>query len=420
VLDLLRRMFDAMVASAQPERVLPKYLPPESELGSGRLWVVGAGKASAAMARVVEQHYQRQVDGLVITRYGHAVACDRIQVVQALHPVPDEAGWRAAQAMLDIVSGLSEQDTVICLISGGGSALMPLPMQGLSLHDKQTLNQALLRSGASISEINCVRRHLSAIKGGRLAAACYPARVYAYVISDVPGDQLHDIASGPTVADPTTCAQALQILQRYNIPVGQQLAQALQNATCETVKPLDVRLTRASTQLIASPQMGLEAAAQVGKQAGLPVHILSDRIEGVAQVVGKELADLASQVWRSGQPFQTPCVLLSGGETSVALKGSSGRGGRNVETLLSFGWHLPDDAPMSALFADTDGVDGTEPIAGAIWSPGMKAQANSIGMSGLDALNRHDAHSFFERMGASLITGPTRTNINDFRAIYIP
>lgn len=420
MLDLLRHLFDVMVASAQPERVLPLHLPCESELGSGRVLVIGAGKASAAMARVVEQHYRRRVEGLVITRYGHAVPCEHVQIVEASHPLPDDAGWRATQDMLNRVSHLTEQDTVIALMSGGGSALLPLPIEGLSLQDKQKIHQALLNSGAGISEINCVRRHLSAIKGGRLAMACFPARVFSYVISDVPADHLHDIASGPTVPDPTTCEQALEILQRYHIAVPEAVTQSLQDGRWESVKPHDARWGNASTTLIASPQMGLEAAALACKQAGIEAHILSDRLEGEARDVGKSLADLAMQVWQSNRPFRAPCMLLSGGETRVTVQGHSGRGGRNVESLLSFGLSLPADAPMHALFADTDGIDGTEEIAGAHWQPGMNLQAMRMGLSGLDALTHHDAHSFFERLGASVITGPTRTNINDFRAVWIP
>ena len=331
---LLKKMFDAAVASAQPALCIPPHLPSPASLGAGRLIVIGAGKASAAMAQAVEAHWTSPLSGLVITRYGYAVPCQHIEIVEAAHPVPDQAGLQAAQRMLNLVQGLRADDTVLCLMSGGGSALLPLPIDGLTLEHKQEINRALLVSGATISEINCVRRHLSAIKGGRLAAACYPARVLTLLISDVPGDDPIDIASGPTVGDPTTCADALAILQRYQITLPAAVQSILTSGQGESVKPTDSRIARAEVRIIATPQMALEAAAAVATQAGIRTHILSDALEGEAREVGKVLAGIALQVARHAQPFSAPCIVLSGGETSVTVRGH-GRGGRNVEYLLA-------------------------------------------------------------------------------------
>ena len=322
--ELLVAMFRAAIAAAQPARTIAAHLP---EPPRGRLVVIGAGKASAEMARAVEQNWPGPLEGLVVTRYGYAVPCARIAIVEASHPVPDQAGCDAAARMLALVAGLSEDDTVLCLISGGGSSLLPLPLPGITLADKQDINRALLASGASIAEMNCVRRHLSAIKGGRLAAACHPARVVTLLISDVPGDDPADIASGPTVADATTCADALAIVRRYGIALPPHVLRVLASGDGESVKPGDPRLARAEVRMIATPQMALEAAARV---ADMPVHILGDSIEGEARDVGKVMAAVALQVKRRGQPFKAPCILLSGGETTVTVRGD-GRGGRNVE-----------------------------------------------------------------------------------------
>lgn len=419
--ELLRRLFDAAVASAQPERCVPPHLPDPSTLGGGRVIVIGAGKASAAMARAVERHWEGSgvaLQGLVVTRYGHAVACEQIEIVEAAHPVPDEAGHRAAQRMLDLVQGLSSDDLVLCLISGGGSALLPLPLPGLTLAHKQAVHHALLRSGASIAEMNCVRRHLSAIKGGRLAAACHPARVLTLLVSDVPGDDPSQIASGPTVADPGTCADALAITQRHRLALPPEVRQLLERGAGESVKPGDPRLARCETRLIATPQMALQAAAQVARNAGVTPWILGDALEGEARDVGKVLAGLAQQLARHGGPVDTPCVLLSGGETTVTVRGQ-GRGGRNVECLLSMGLALAGQAGVHALFADTDGVDGVEDIAGAVWTPDTQQRAWDLGIRPLDHLLDNNGHGFFEALGDSVVTGPTLTNVNDFRAILI-
>lgn len=411
-------MLDAAIASAQPALRIPAFLPTAQELGTGRLIVIGAGKASAAMARAVEDHWNGPLSGLVVTRYGYAVPCQRIEIAEAAHPVPDAAGLHAAERILQRVHGLQAQDMVLCLISGGGSALLPLPLPGITLADKQAVNRALLASGATISEMNCVRRHLSAIKGGRLAAACYPARLRTLLISDVPGDRPVDIASGPTVADAATCADALAILQRYQLDVPPTVLQVLHSGAGESIKPGDARLAHCDTRTIATPQMALEAAAQVARQAGYSAHILSDAIEGEASQVGKVHAAIALQIAQRAQPFTAPCVLLSGGETTVTVR-QPGRGGRNVEFLLSLALSLHGHSAIHALAADTDGVDGMEELAGALITPSTLSRAHALGLKPQDFLRGNDAHSFFQRLGDSVLTGPTLTNVNDFRAIVV-
>ena len=413
--ELLTRMFQAAVRAAQPEHCIPAFLP---QRPTGRTIVIGAGKASAAMAQAFERHWTGPIEGLVVTRYGYAVPCERIEIVEAAHPVPDEAGETAARRLFEQISGLTADDLVICLISGGGSSLLPVPGDGVTLADKQAINRALLRSGATISEMNCVRRHLSGIKGGRLAAACAPARVVNLLISDVPGDQPCDIASGPTVADPSTCADALDIVRRYGIDLPAGARRLLESGEGETLKPGDPRLARVETHLIATPQMALEAAASVAREAGVTPLLLGDRIEGEARDVGKVLGGIALQVRAHGQPAPAPCVLLSGGETTVTVRGQ-GRGGRNVECLLSLAITLDGARDVHALAGDTDGVDGQEEIAGALIGPDTLARAWAAGMPPRAHLDDNDGHGFFERLGDSLITGPTLTNVNDFRAILV-
>ncbi len=418
---LLRAMFDAAIASAQPALCIPPHLPSPETLGGGRLLVIGAGKASAAMARAVELAWtgpMSALGGLVVTRYGYAVPCEQIEIVEAAHPVPDAAGLAAAQRLMALVQGLNENDLVLCLISGGGSSLLPLPAPGLTLDDKQAVNRALLKSGATISEMNCVRRHLSAIKGGRLAAACHPARVLTLLISDVPGDDPIDIASGPTVADATTCDDALAIVRRYGIELPPAVRAVLESGEGESVKPGDPRLARCQTRMIATPQRALEAAAAVARDAGVTPYILGDAIEGEARDVGKVLAGIALQVAGKGQPVAAPCVLLSGGETTVTVRGQ-GRGGRNVEFLLSLGVALNGHPRIHALAGDTDGVDGQEEIAGALLAPDTLARAWAVGLRPKDSLADNDGHGFFEALGDSVVTGPTLTNVNDFRAILV-
>ena len=412
---LLGRMFEAAVDAAQPARRIPLYLP---EPPKGRTVVIGFGKASAAMAQALERHWPGPLSGLVVTRYGYAVPCERIRIVEAAHPVPDAAGLQAARHMLETVQGLGPDDLVICLVSGGGSALLPLPGAGITLEDKQAINRALLACGASITEMNCVRRHLSRIKGGRLAAACHPARVLNLLISDVPGDDPVDIASGPTVGDPTTCGDALAIVRRYGIVLPPSARALLESGLGESIKPDDPRLARVTTHLIASPQMALEAAAAVARAAGVTPLILGDSIEGEAREVAKVMAGIALQARRHGQPAAAPCVLLSGGETTVTLRGG-GRGGRNVEFLLALGIALNGAAGIHAVAADTDGVDGAEEVAGAYLAPDTLARAWAAGMPPRDSLDDNDAHSFFGRLGDALVTGPTLTNVNDFRAILV-
>ncbi len=416
--DLLRSMFDAAIASAQPALCVPPHLPSPDSLGAGRLIVIGAGKASAAMARAVEDHWTGPLSGLVVTRYGYGVPCQRIEIVEAAHPVPDAAGLAAAQRMLDVVHGLSREDVVLCLISGGGSSLLPLPLDGLTLEHKQAVNRALLKSGATISEMNCVRRHLSAIKGGRLAVACHPARVITLLISDVPGDDPINIASGPTVADPTHCEDALAIVKRYGIDLPAEVRAVLESGQGESIKPGDPRLARNQVRMVAAPQMALEAAAQVARDAGFAAYILGDALEGEARDVGKVLAGIALQVAERGQPFAAPCVLLSGGETTVTLRGT-GSGGRNVECLLSMGLALDGHPRIHALAGDTDGVDGVAEIAGARIGPDTLARAHALGLKPNDSLNNNDGHGFFGQLQDAIVTGPTRTNVNDFRAILI-
>jgi hydroxypyruvate reductase len=412
---LLRRLFDAAIASAQPARCVPPHLP---EPPVGRLVVIGAGKASAAMARAVEDHWGSELSGLVVTRYGHTVPCRRIEVVEAAHPVPDAAGLAAARRMLDLVQGLSADDLVLCLNSGGGSALLPLPADGISLADKQAVNRALLRCGAAIGEMNCVRRHLSAIKGGRLAAACHPARVLTLLISDVPGDDPVDIASGPTVADPTSCRDALAIVRRYGIDVPPAVIDLLHSGRGESIKPGDPRLANITTRVIATPQLALEAAARVAREAGVAAYILGDAIEGEAREVGRVMGSIARQVVTHGQPFVPPCLLLSGGETTVTVRGA-GRGGPNVEFLLALGIALDGHPAIHALAGDTDGVDGQEAIAGAYLGPGTLARARALGIRPAGRLAENDGHGFFTALGDAVVTGPTLTNVNDFRAVLI-
>ena len=415
--ELLQQMFAAAIDAAQPAHSIPAHLP---DVPKGRLIVIGAGKASAAMAQVVDRLWSEPgaLSGLVVTRYGYAVPCERVEIVEAAHPVPDPAGFAAARRIMDMVANLTADDTVLCLISGGGSALLPLPLPGISLRDKQAVSCELLKSGASISEMNCVRRHLSAIKGGRLAAACHPAKVLTLLISDVPGDYPGDIASGPTVGDATTCEDALAIIRRYRIDLPQNVSKVLESGLGESVKPDDPRLSGNEVRLIATPQMALEAAARVARAAGLTPHILSDSIEGEARDVGKVMAGMARQIATRGQPFAPPCVLLSGGETTVTLRGN-GRGGRTVEFLLSLGVALEGLFGVHALAGDTDGVDGVEEIAGAYLAPDSSRRAWNLGIRPKDALANHDGHGFFSALGDSVVTGPTLTNVNDFRAILI-
>ncbi|MEO1774755.1 MAG: glycerate kinase [Pseudomonadota bacterium] len=419
---LLRSLFDAAVAAADPMAVLPGHLPPPAP---GRTIVVGAGKASARMAEALEAAWPaaalERLSGLVVTRYGHARHCSRIEIVEAAHPVPDEAGAAGAARMLALLDGLGAEDQVIALISGGGSALLTLPAGAITLAEKQAVNRALLASGAAIGEMNVVRKHLSRVKGGRLAAAAFPAPVHGLLISDVPGDDPGTIASGPTVGERTRPAEAAAILARFGIDPPASVAAHLARAEgCPA--PEDPRLSATRNTVVAAPQLSLEAAAVAARAAGLTPMILGDSLEGEARHVGQVLAGIAAQVLQHGQPLPRPCVLLSGGETTVTLSATphpGARGGRNVECLLGATLAL-DGRQVWALAADTDGVDGAAEIAGAIATPDTLARAAAAQHSAHDALARNDAHGFFETLGDSILTGPTLTNVNDFRAFLIP
>ena len=423
----LRALFDAAVAQALPGPSLSSFLPAPPR---GRTLVLGAGKAGGAMAAALDAAWPADapMSGLVVTRYDYvppefvakqARGATRIEVVQAAHPVPDEAGRRAAARILELADGLSADDLVVCLISGGASSLLALPAPGVSLAEKQAIGSALLTSGAAIDEMNCVRKHLSAIKGGRLAAACAPARVVTLLVSDVPGDSPSVIGSGPTVADPTTCADALAVLDRYAIAVPAHLRARLESGALETPKPGDREFAGSEVHLVATPQQSLDAAAAVARSAGLGAHILGDEIEGESREVGKVHAALARQVARRAQPFATPCVVLSGGETTVTVRQKGGRGGRASEFALGCALALQGLADVWVLAADTDGIDGSEDNAGAFVAPDTLARARSRGLNGRDLLERNDAYAFFAGLGDLVVSGPTFTNVNDFRALLI-
>ncbi len=402
----LRALFDRAIAAALPARVVPAHLPRPPK---GRTIVLGAGKASAAMARAVEDNWPKDapLSGLVVTRYGHGVPCSRIEIVEASHPVPDAAGANAARRILDLAKNAGPDDLVLCLISGGGSALLALPADGLTLADKQAVNRALLKSGAAIGEMNTVRKHLSAIKGGRLAAAAHPARIVTLLISDVPGDDPSIVASGPTVADPTTFADARAVIAKYGIVPPASVTAHLAAAKDETPK----HLTNATTIMIASPQGSLEAAAEYARSQGVVPVLLGDAIEGEAREVGRAMAKTALAA-------KLPAVLLSGGETTVTVVGK-GRGGRNGEFLAGLALGLNGAANVFAFAGDTDGIDGSEDNAGAFITPDTLARAGAADLDFAGALQRNDMYPVFAAVGDLVVTGPTLTNVNDFRAILV-
>lgn len=427
----LEHLFQAAVQRALPLHNTAAFLPPPPK---GRTIVLGAGKAGGSMAQAVEALWPADAPlaGLVVTRYHHIPPRpeglpQRIEIVEAAHPVPDAAGLQAAQRILQMTQGLTKDDLVLCLISGGGSALLTLPAEGLSLEDKQGINKALLNSGANIGEMNCVRKHLSRIKGGRLAAACAPATVVTLTISDVPGDDPSVIASGPTVPDVTSCADALAILKRYNIEVPPALRAQLESGALETPKPGDKAFDGHAVHMIATPQQSLEAAAAAARAAGIAAYILSDEMEGESREVGKVHAALARAVALRGQPFSKPCVILSGGETTVTVrpqpagsdKKDRGRGGRAGEFCLGLALALQGQPGVYALAADTDGIDGMEDNAGAFVAPDTLQRAVAKGMKVDRYLDRNDAYGYFEPLGDLVVTGPTHTNVNDFRALLI-
>ncbi|OAN63244.1 glycerate kinase type-2 family protein [Magnetospirillum moscoviense] len=412
---LLREMFAQAVATALPARSLPDFLPAPPQ---GRTVVIGAGKAAASMAQVVEAHWPGPLTGLVVTRTGHGAACSRIRVVEAGHPLPDADGLAAAAAIFDMVGGLTADDLVLFLASGGGSALLALPAPGISLADKRAVGAALLGSGAAIADINCVRKHLSSIKGGRLAAAAFPARFVTLAISDVPGDDPSTIASGPGIADPTSFADARAVLDRRAIKAPDAVRRHLADAHDETPKPGDPRLARAETFIVATPLASLLAAARWAEGQGLRTLVLGDSIEGEAREVAKVMAGIALSARRHGQPLAPPLAILSGGETTVTVRGS-GRGGRNAEFLLALALALDGAPDIHAIACDTDGIDGSEDNAGAILTPDSLTRARALGLDPAARLDDNDAYGFFAALNDLVVTGPTRTNVNDFRAILI-
>ena len=432
--EFLRHLFDVAVKRASPLESIAAYLPQPPK--AGRTIVIGAGKAGGAMAQAVDALWPQDaaLEGLVVTRYHHIPPQPaglkgfepRIEIVEAAHPVPDAAGLAASERILAMVQGLTENDLVLCLISGGGSALLTLPSEGLTLADKQRINQALLNSGANISEMNCLRKHLSRIKGGRLAAACAPARVVTLTISDVPGDDPSIIASGPTVPDASTCADALAILKRYDIAVPAAVLAQLESGALETPKPGDVAFSGHEVHLIATPQQSLEAAAAAARAAGLNAYILSDEMEGESREVGKVHAALARATAKGtgAGAFERPCVILSGGETTVTIKplragAAKGRGGRAGEFCMGLALGLQGQSGVYALAADTDGIDGVEDNAGAYVAPDTLQRAAAKGIKLESYLDRNDAYGYFDALGDLIVTGPTYTNVNDFRVLLI-
>ena len=412
---LLESMFRAAVDASLPAGRLTPFLPDKPK---GRTIVIGAGKGAASMARAFEDAWGEPVEGLVVTRYEHNTPCQHIEVVEASHPVPDEAGRQAAVRIMDMTAGLTAEDLVVCLISGGASALLSLPAEGVSAEDKRALNKALLKSGANIGEMNSVRKHLSAIKGGRLAAHCAPARLTTLLISDVPGDSPSVIGSGPTVPDTSTLEDAIAVLDKYAITEPADAVRYLRELARETPKPGDKVFDGNTVHLVATPQMALDAAADIARESGIVPLVLSDRIEGESRDIALMHAAIATQVQRVGQPSPAPCVILSGGETTVTVRGQ-GRGGRNAEFLLALMLALEGTEGIYAIACDTDGIDGTEDNAGALCSPNSLSRAEAAGINPRDMLANNDGYSFFEGLGDLLKTGPTLTNVNDFRAILV-
>ncbi len=413
--EFLEALFQVSVKAADPLHCLAPFLPPKPQ---GRIIVLGAGKAAASMAKAVENAWGGDVEGLVVTRYDHALALDHIEVVEAAHPVPDAAGVDAAKRIYELASGAQQGDLVLCLMSGGASSLLSLPGGCLDLSHKQLINKALLMSGADITEMNCVRKHLSAIKGGRLAMAAYPARVVTLAISDIPGDDPATIGSGPSLGDKTTVAEAVAILDKYEIEVPGPVKAHLESDAAKTPAPEDARLTGNQFKMIATPQTSLNAAAEFAKTRNITPVILGDSIEGEAREVAIVMAGIARQVAKFDQPAHAPCVLLSGGETTVTVKGD-GRGGRNAEFLLALLNELKDHPGIYAIACDTDGIDGSEDNAGAYFGPDSHRRACLAGLNAATHLSCNDGYGFFQNLGDLIITGPTLTNVNDFRAILI-
>ena len=414
-IEFLQVLFQKAVEAAHPEHRLQQHLPRDRQ---GRAIVIGAGKASASMAAAFEAAWEGPVSGLVVTPYGHGVPCEHIEVVEASHPIPDAASQQSASRILDMVTRLTEDDTVIFLLSGGGSSLLALPAPGVTLEQKQQISAALLKSGATIHEINCVRKHLSAIKGGRLALACQPAKLLTFAISDVAGDDPTVIASGPSVADPTTRDQALGILRRHQIDMPTEVEAWLNSPESETPKAVDLPPSTTPYTVIATPHDALDAAAAYAQSRGVMPLVLGDTMEGESREVAKVHAAIAQSITKTGEPIKPSCIILSGGETTVTVTGN-GRGGRNTEFLMSLARSLKGQAGIYALAADTDGIDGSEDNAGAILAPEDFQRAIALGLD-LDAmLANNDGYAYFQALDRLLITGPTRTNVNDLRAVLV-
>jgi glycerate 2-kinase len=411
---LLKSLFDSAVEAAQAENLIPGRLPASPR---GRTLVIGAGKAAAAMARAVEDNWSGELSGLVVTPYGHALACSRIEVVEAAHPVPDTPGADAAHRILTMVAGLTAGDLVICLLSGGGSALLPVPAEGITLRDKQSVTDALLKCGANITEVNCVRKHLSAIKGGRLAAACSPAQIVTLAISDVPGNDVSSIASGPTVPDETTSAMALGILKRYDIVAPRNVLAHLQSSVSETLKAGDPAFGNSDFIILATADDAMQAAAKLARQSGIEPLVLGD-LSGDATELAKEHAEMAKDLATGAGSAPHACIIISGGETTVRVRGP-GRGGRNSQYALSLAIALDGHPDIYAIACDTDGIDGTESNAGCYVTPDSLRRAKKHSLNAMDLLNGNNSYRFFSAIGDLVVCGPTRTNVNDFRAIFV-
>jgi glycerate 2-kinase len=413
--DVLLDLFRAAVAAADPTAALRANLP---EKPKGRTIVIGAGKASAVLAKAFEDAWDAPLTGLVVTRYGYAVPCQRIEIIEAAHPVPDEAGLAAAQRLIETVTGLTEDDLVVALISGGGSALLPAPATGMTLADEQAVNTALLASGAPIGAMNAIRNQVSTIKGGRLAARAAPARVATLVVSDIPGDDPALVASGPTIPIAATREQARQLVAIHNVVLPPAAAAVLASDANIPPPPDDPRFTRNSVRIIASAGLSLRAAADRARALGLEPVVLSDAIEGEAREIGRKHAEIALETAIRNRPLRKPIVILSGGETTVTLRGK-GRGGRNSEFLLSLAMAIEGEEGISALAADTDGIDGSEDNAGAFADGTSTARMRTAGADPLAALANNDAWGAFNAVDGLIVTGPTGTNVNDFRAILV-
>ncbi len=411
----LTRLFDAAVSAADPKAAMMLFLP---ERPNGRTVVIGAGKGAAQMAAAFEELWGEPVDGVVVTRYGYAAPAKRIRILEASHPVPDMAGLQATDALFEVVQGLSEEDLVVALICGGGSALLPAPPDGLRLEDEQALNRVLLASGAPISAMNAIRKQVSRIKGGRLAAAAFPARVVSLVVSDVPGDDPAQVASGPTVPDAVGRAAALAHISAYGIELPMSVRAHLESGAGEAPSPDDPAFARNDVRVIASAAISLEAAAKAARSEGVPAVILSDAIEGEARDIGQMHAAIAREVRLRNRPFEAPVVILSGGETTVTIIGAGGKGGRNTEFLLACAGGI-EGLNMTALAADTDGIDGSEDNAGAFADGTTWARLRAGGYDPVSMLAGHDAWSAFDALGDLFVPGPTGTNVNDFRALLI-